>query len=74
MSIEYGFLLRIKKMAKTKTSSDRMHIIKRDNGWAVKREGAGKASKVYDTKEEAVQGTDNFSKSCQQFKINKPGC
>ncbi len=58
-------------MAKSKTSSDRMHIIKRDTGWAVKREGASKASKVYDTKEEAVKGTDSFSKSGHDVIIHK---
>jgi hypothetical protein len=31
----------------------RVHIIKRDHGWAIKKEGDLKASKVYNTKEDA---------------------
>jgi hypothetical protein len=58
-------------MAKTKISSDRMHIIKRDTGWAVKREGASKASKVYSTKEKAIRGTNNLSKSGHDVIIHK---
>lgn len=58
-------------MAKSKASSERMHIIKRESGWAIKREGAGKASKVYDTKEKAVKDSDSLSRSGYDVIIHK---
>lgn len=36
-------------------SSDRIHVISRESGWAVKREGRSKASRVHRTKESAVK-------------------
>lgn len=58
-------------MARSKSSSGRLHIIKRDSGWAVKREGASKASKVYTTKEKAIRGTNTHSKSGHDVIIHK---
>lgn len=37
------------------SNTSRTHIIKRDSGWAVKKEGAQKATRVFKTKEEAVK-------------------
>lgn len=46
-------------MAKTKkpvpSKGSRTHVVKRDKGWAVKKEGALRASKVHRTKEDAVR-------------------
>ncbi len=43
-------------MAKrTPGSRNRIHVIARDRGWAVKREGASRAAKVHDSKEAAVR-------------------
>lgn len=39
--------------------TSRTHIIKRENGWAVKKEGASKASRVFDTKELALKSVKN---------------
>ncbi|MDB5227713.1 MAG: hypothetical protein JWN78_1906 [Bacteroidota bacterium] len=35
--------------------SDKTHIIKREIGWAIKREGTNRASKIYETKEKAIK-------------------
>jgi len=35
----------------------RVHIIKREEGWAVKKQGAQRASKIYPTKKDAKTGT-----------------
>ena len=43
-------------MAKrTPERRDRVHVIARDRGWAVKREGASRAARVHDSKEAAVR-------------------
>lgn len=50
-------------MAKKSTSkSKKIHVISRNGGWAVKSEGASRASKVYDTKDAAVRGATESSK------------
>jgi hypothetical protein len=36
-------------------NKSRVHVIKRQDGWVVKKEGALRASKKYTTKEEAVR-------------------
>ncbi len=43
----------------------RTHIIKRGNGWAVKRQGANKASKIYHTQQEAVKGAKRLKNSSE---------
>lgn len=46
-------------MAKRESKdNNRTHVVKRESGWAVKKEGAQKATKVYKTKEQAVKGTE----------------
>lgn len=45
------------------TSSDsakRAHVIKRESGWAVKKQGSERAIKIYDTKAEAVKGAEKL--------------
>jgi hypothetical protein len=51
-------------MAKKSTSSKngRIHVISRSGGWAVKKEGNTKASKIYSTKDAAVKGASKSSK------------
>jgi len=39
---------------KGSSTSKRVHIISRNDGWAVKREGASRASRIYETKKTAV--------------------
>ncbi len=54
-----------------KQSPKRTHVVKRDSGWAVKKEGAKRASKVYTTKEEAVKGAQIDKKSGRDLVIHK---
>ena len=43
-------------MSKLKSiEADKNHVIKRGSGWALVKEGADKATKVYTSKEEAVK-------------------
>jgi hypothetical protein len=51
-------------MAKKATSSKgkKVHVISRNGGWAVKREGTARASKIYRTKAAAVSGAQKSSK------------
>ena len=54
-----------------KSSPNRTHVVKRDTGWAVKKEGAQKASKVYETKKEAVKGAEKHKESGSDIIIHK---
>jgi uncharacterized protein DUF2188 len=47
---------------KTTRSNKRIHVISRDGGWAVKKEGSSRASKIYSTKDAAVRGAKKTSK------------
>lgn len=41
-------------------SSNRYHIISRNSGWAIKREGASKAAGVFHTKNDAEKEAKRF--------------
>ncbi|MCB9226737.1 MAG: DUF2188 domain-containing protein [Chitinophagales bacterium] len=58
-------------MAKKTSSPKRTHVVKRDSGWAVKKEGAQRATKVYKTKEQAVKGAEKNRKSGSDVVIHK---
>lgn len=59
-------------MAKINTSSSkRTHVVKRDSGWAVKKEGAQRASKIHKTKDEAVKDARRNKKSGSDVVIHK---
>lgn len=49
----------------------RTHVVKRDSGWAVKKEGTQRASRVFKTKEEAVKGAQKYKKSGSDVVIHK---
>ena len=49
----------------------RTHIVKRDSGWAVKKEGAQRATKVYPTKEQAIKGAEKSRKLGNDVVIHK---
>lgn len=51
--------------------TNRTHILKRHAGWAVKKEGAQKAVKVFSTKEEAIEAAEKFRKSGSDIVIHK---
>lgn len=40
--------------------NERIHIIKRANGWAIKKEGNTKASKIFDTKADAESNSSIY--------------
>lgn len=46
---------------KAANQSKKIHVISRNGGWAVKSEGATRASRVYKTKDAAVKGATNSS-------------
>jgi hypothetical protein len=41
----------------------RAHVIKRESGWAVKKEGNLKATKVYKTQDAAIKGAQKLRSS-----------
>jgi hypothetical protein len=49
----------------------RVHVIKRDSGWAVKKQGAERASKIYGTKEAAVKGTEKLKQAGHDIVVHK---
>lgn len=49
-------------MAKRSTNNKKIHVISRNGGWAVKSEGASRASRVYKTKDAAVSGATKSSR------------
>lgn len=52
----------------------RVHVIKRDEGWAIKKEGASRATRIYKSKAEAVEKAQKFKKSGYDLVIhNKDG-
>lgn len=52
-------------------SVQRTHIVKRDNGWAVKKEGFLRATKIYDTKDKAINGAQKNNKAGSDLIIHK---
>ncbi len=59
-------------MAKKKnTTPKRTHVVKRDSGWAVKKEGTKRASKVHKTKDEAIKDARRQKKSGSDVVIHK---
>lgn len=52
-------------------SSKRAHIISRDNGWAIKKEGASKASKIYGDKNSAVKDSEKLRNKGHDVIIHK---
>jgi hypothetical protein len=49
----------------------RMHIIKRDSGWALRKEGNLKATKIFGTKEDARQHSQSYRKKGYDIIIHK---
>jgi len=52
-------------------TTERAHIVKRDSGWAVRKEGNEKASKIYPTKEKAIQGAEKLLEEGSDLIIHK---
>jgi hypothetical protein len=49
----------------------RVHIIKRESGWAVKKEGDQKASKIHESKEEAREHSRVYREKGHDVIIHK---
>ncbi|MGA2733870.1 MAG: DUF2188 domain-containing protein [Syntrophobacteraceae bacterium] len=62
-----------KRSASVSPKNQRVHVISRKDGWAVKKEGNTKASKVFDRKEAAVEGARKISKGHDVIVHNKDG-
>mgnify|MGYP005844457793 CR=1 FL=1 len=58
-------------MANNSIPPKRTHVLKRESGWAVKKEGAQRATKVYSTKEEAVKSAEKSRKSGSDVVVHK---
>lgn len=52
-------------------NSKRTHVVKRDSGWAVKKEGSYRATKIYDTKDQAVKGAQKEKLKGSDLVIHK---
>ena len=52
-------------------TSDRTHIISRDKGWAIKKEGNSKASRVLGTKAEAIRDAQRFKRQGSDVIIHR---
>ena len=53
--------IRTKLRSASATKTGRYHVVQSTDGWAVKREGAKRASKIYRTKAEAIRDVKSFS-------------
>lgn len=47
------------------------HVISRNNGWVVKREGASKAAGVFSTKNDAERASDKFRDKSYDVIVHK---
>ncbi|NQS98887.1 MAG: DUF2188 domain-containing protein [candidate division Zixibacteria bacterium] len=54
-----------------RTPAKRVHVISRKNGWAVKLEGASRASRVYNKKESAVEGAKKMAPKGHDIVVHK---
>jgi hypothetical protein len=57
----------------TSGKSKKVHVISRNGGWAVKKEGNSRASKIYRTKDAAVNGARSSSKGSDVVVHKKDG-
>jgi len=49
----------------------RVHIISRESGWAVKKEGASRASRVYEKKETAIENAKRLQRTGHDVVVHK---
>ena len=60
-------------MGKTRNSdsSKRLHVIKRDSGWALKRQGASRANKIYGDENKAIKAAESYRKKGHDVVVHK---
>jgi len=54
-----------------KGTSKRVHIISRKDGWAIKKQGASRASKIYQKKETAIKNAQKLRKTGHDVIVHK---
>lgn len=54
-----------------KDTSKRVHIISRKDAWAIKKQGASRASKIYQRKETAIQEARKMCKEGYDVIVHK---
>lgn len=54
-------------------SRSKTHVIKRKDGWAVKRQGSKRAAKIYPTQKEAVEEARKMSGSAEVIVHKRDG-
>jgi len=55
----------------SKDSSKRAHIISRKDGWAVKKEGKSRASKIYQNRDSAIKGSEKLRQKGHDVIVHK---
>ncbi|PKL79797.1 MAG: hypothetical protein CVV25_06710 [Ignavibacteriae bacterium HGW-Ignavibacteriae-4] len=58
-------------MEKATTNSKRTHVIKRESSWAIKKEGAKRATKLYKSKLEAIKAAKESRKKGVVLVVHK---
>ena len=58
MALNKRVVLRLKAAAKDNTG--RIHVVSRESGWAIRKEGAPRALKVFSIKKEAVSAAKDY--------------
>ena len=53
--------IRAKLKSASAKNTGRYHVVQSSDGWAVKREGAKRASKIYNSKTEAIRDVKSYS-------------
>jgi len=59
------------KISSKKKGSKRVHIISRKDGWAIKKEGKTRASKIYDNKNSAVSSARRLREKGHDVIVHK---
>ena len=54
-----------------KGTSKRVHIISRKDGWAIKKQGASRATKIYQKKETAIKDAQKLRKTGHDVIVHK---
>lgn len=56
---------------KSGSSSKRAHIISRKNGWAIKKEGASRASKIYQNIDAAIKSSEKLRQTGHDIIVHR---
>lgn len=59
------------KISSKRNGNKRVHIISRKDGWAIKKEGKARASKIYDNKNSAVSSAKKLREKGHDVIVHK---